>query len=231
MRPEKARGATSRKGSSVPLGAVEETGQGSGSSQGRHPRPKPPSLGARRLPTGCTREGRASCGGGRAGGLAAPGGGGESEGAGDALRTRKGPTEGPRGTQPDALREAARQARSRRRRSDLPGSRRRVGSVGSTAPGVGTQPRPASGPRFKAEGPTQIRETRPGKAHLAGQPPPPRRSRPQNATAASRAARPRLLIGPGRRSQKPPRAAPPIKLYGDPRRRTGTGRGRGRAFR
>lgn len=59
------------------------------------------------------------------------------------------------------------------------------------------------------------------------QPCPSRRSRLENAAAASRAARPRSLIGRGRPSQKPPRGAPPNELYGDPWRRTRTRAGLG----
>lgn len=163
MRPEKARGATSLDGEQHAPGCDggdrPRVGRG---SQGRHLRPKlpkPPSFRGRCLPAGCTPRGkRAAAGTGRwaggagwgvatrEGGARSPEGWGDGRTGGHGSADRE-ETEGPPGTQPDA-----RQALSRRSRSDMPGSMRRGGSVGSMAPGVGTQLRPAAprGPRFKA---------------------------------------------------------------------------------
>lgn len=113
-----------------------------------------------------------------------------------------------------------------RQRQACSAAMRRTGSESSVASSVGTRLRPASEPRVQGQAPKWEGHGQ-RNPYLTLQPSQPLRSRLENAAAASRAARPRFLIGRGRSSQKPSRGAQPNKLYGDSRRRTRTRAGLG----
>ena len=109
-----------------------------------------------------------------------------------------------------------------RRRQACSAARRRTGSESNVAPSVRTGLRPASGPRVGSRTSPEWEGHRHRHPYLTLQQSQQLGSRLENAAAASRAARPRYLIGRSWPSQKPSRGAPPNKLYGDPRRRTRT---------
>lgn len=73
---------------------------------------------------------------------------------------------------------------------------RKTGSVSSMAPSVGTRLRPRRGPGFK--GKSWVEGRAHGHPYLAPAAACATQSRLENAAAASRAARPRFLIGRGR---------------------------------